>query len=273
MTTNELLDQLDRWQAVSHPLLTNRKPEELFDADFAQRYSRLQSNLWLRIARLHGTLLTLEELSEFPFQYLYVPGDMEFWKLTFLNFFDVAILKLHGLVNDSGFETLTLNSFRSEIIKAPWRCQDARNLLRQTLEERSFDGLIKSIAKRVDVIRDGHIAHSLIDKQSGNPKEIPGTVTIKEVRQLFDAAHRLFGALSFGSGYGTLAGDLMPCTVGGKPKRTCLERVLDAVLRDSDFVNRPERRKTWWEMDRAHMNPDTLRAMNDLRKRVGLPEA
>jgi hypothetical protein len=273
MNSDQLLDQLDKWQAVSHPVLTNRKPEELFDRDFAQRYQRLQRNLWARITRLHGTIVTLEEMSEFPFQVLYVPGDMEFWKLTFLNFFDVAILKLHGFVNDGGPETLTLSAFRSEIMKAPWRCQDARNLLRQTLDERSFDGFVKSIAKRVDLIRDTHIAHSLIDKESGNPKGIPDTVNIQEVRQLFDAAHRLFGALSFGSGFGTLAGDLMPCTVGGKAKRTCLERVLDAVLRDSDFVNRPERRKLWWEMERAHMNPDTLRAMNDLRKRIGLPEA
>jgi hypothetical protein len=273
MTTIQLLDQLEKWQAISHPVLANRQPEELFEADFAQRYHRLHRNLWARITRLHGTLLTLEQLSRFPFEYLYVPHEMEFWRLTFWNFFDAAILKLHGLVNDTGAETHTLRSLRIEIVKGPWLCQETRILLRQTLGEREFNGFINSIAERVDVIRDSHIAHSLVDKESGSPKEVPAPVSIEELRRLFDAAHLLFGALSFGSAYGTLAGDLMPTTIGGKPTPTCLDGVLDAVLRDSDFVNQLERRAQWWQMDREYMDAVRLRVMNDLRKRIGLTEA
>lgn len=122
-------------------------------------------------------------------------------------------------------------------------------------------------------IRTNLIAHHLIDKESGSAKESLAGVSIIELRRLFDATHSLFGALSFGSAYVTLAGDLEPGTVGGQPTRTCLNEVLDAVLRDSYVVNQPELRGQWWPMTRKHMDEEELQMMNKLRKRRGLPEA
>ena len=123
------------------------------------------------------------------------------------------------------------------------------------------------------VIRDGRIAHRLIEVQSGGPKEALARVSLEELRGMFDAAQDLFGALSFGSAYLTLAGDLTPGTVGGQPTRTCLDEVLDAVVRDNSCVNEPERRAESWPTHRKHMKPEELQVMNNLRKRIGLPEA
>ena len=98
-------------------------------------------------------------------------------------------------------------------------------------------------------------------------------VSLDELWRMFRAAHSLFGSLSFGSAYVTLIGDLMPSTVGGQPTRTCLDEVLDAVLRQSYFVTQPERRAQWWAEDRKRKRPEVIQVMNDLRKRIGLPEA
>lgn len=157
----------------------------------------------------------------------------------------------------------------------PWRveAQDKLQLLRRTLKERKFDAHVSDIAQRVKKIRNNHIAHELMDRDTGAPKEVIAGISLEELWQLFDAAHSLFGALSFGAGYVTLAGDLMPGTVGGKKLRTCLERVLDAVLRDSSFVNRPERRAQWWPEERKHIDAHQLQVMNEMRIRVGLAEA
>jgi hypothetical protein len=272
MNTNDYLKNLKKWQASSHPDLAKSKPENLFEADFVEQYHHLHEDLWWRITRVQGTLCTLDKLKQFPFDEIYMPNGMEFWRLVEGNFIDVAIVMLHGLVSDKGEDVHTIHSFRSKIINGPWLCQENLGLLKQTLRDCEFDKVVKSIKGRVGEIRTNHIAHRLIDKQTGNPKEAVAGISLDELMRLFDAVHSLFGALSFGSAYCTLAGDLMPSTVGGKPTRTCLDEVLDAVLRDSDFVNQPEREAKWWPVTR-HTDPERLRVMNMLRKRIGLPEA
>jgi hypothetical protein len=167
----------------------------------------------------------------------------------------------------------TLPAFRSEIVMGPWLREENRDLLKQTLRERKFDVFVDSIAKRVQTIRHNRIAHRLMDRVSGQlDKQVAG-ISLDELRQLFDATHLLFGALLFGAVFITLVGDLTPTTIGGKPQPTCLDTVLMAVLRDSSFVNMPERRGKWWPMHRSHMSTDELQTLNDLRRQVGLPEA
>lgn len=267
------LTNLGKCQAQSHRELANIKPEELFEVGFVERYKSLHKDLWWRLIRVHGTLFTLEQLNQFPFDLLYAPSEMEFWRLVIENFVDIGILHLHGLAIDQKGDVHTLLSFKREIVKAPWLDSDKLELFMRILRERKFHKAVKSIADRVNVIRDSRIAHRLVDRQTGFPKEGLAGVKLEELWALFDGAHSLFGALSFGSAYVTLAGDMMPSTVGGEPRRTCLDGVLDAVLRDSFFVNEPERRPKLWAKHRKHSTPERLGIMNELRKRIGLPEA
>ncbi len=266
-------DDLAKWQASSHRELAKRKPSELFETEFAERYDRLHIDLWQRILRLHGTIRTLEQLADFPFDHLYGPNHMEFWQLVGQNFVEMAIVLLHSLVHDRGQDTHTILKFKDEIATATWRDPGMRELLLQTLRDRRFDSNVESVGTRIKKIRDHRIAHRLIDRQTGHLKDQLDAVTLRDLRNLFDAAHSLFGALSFGSGYVTLAGDLVPRTTAGIPTQTCLDKILDAVIRDSYFANTPERRAQWWPAEREHMNPEELRIMNDLRQRIGLPKA
>jgi hypothetical protein len=235
----DLLHDLEKWQAASKSELVNFTPAKLFEQKFAKRYQLLHSKLWRRICRAHGTLYTLEQLEAFPyFEYLYPPNRMEFWKLVVYNFFDTMILMLSGLVSDAGGDAHTLLSFKNDIAQGPWLDQSKRDLFKRTLRSAKFDAGVQSLTKRVRKVRDHHIAHELIDKQSGNVKEVLAGIKVRELRRLFDAAHSLFAALSFGTAYITLVGDLTPTTVGGMPTPTCLDQVLDAVLRDSYFGRR-----------------------------------
>lgn len=268
----ELLASVDDWQASSHPTLCNMDPDALFDTVFATRYKKLHGVLWGAMQRLHGTLETIKELDAFPFQDVYPPEDMEFWRITYMNSVDAAILQLHKLVNDSGQDVHSLRSFKAEIVKAPWKDQAMKDLLAKTLSERKFDPMANVIAKRVEQIRNHDVGHLLIDQSTADRKLANVSVNLEDLKKLYKAAHGLFGALSFGASYATLGGDLMPSTINGKRSRTCLQRVLDAVLKDNDFVNQPERRAVYWEMDKMYMNPDRLRRMNELRKWIGLSE-
>lgn len=273
MNANEYRNNPGQWQASSHPELAERKPEELFVPEFAERYKLLHNDIWLRIIRIHGSLYSLEKLDQFQFDYIYGPYNMEFWHLVLDNFFDIAILLLDGLLNDSGPHVYTLRMFKNDIMRAHWLEINKREMLQQTLRERKFNDEIVKISKMVSIIRNNFIAHQLIDKQKCNPNEVPAEMNIKELRKLFNATHSLFGAISFGSSYSTLSIDMMPGTIGGQLRRSCLDTVLDAVLKDSEFVNKPERRGQWWPIDRECMDAERIRIMNELRKRIGLPEA
>jgi hypothetical protein len=179
---------------------------------------------------------------------------------------------MYGIVNDnSGKDTHTLHKFQNTITQ--WLREDSRDLFKQTWRGRRFDQAAESIKNRVDEIRINWTAHRLIDKGTGNPTTALAAVSLEELRQLYDYIHALFGALSFGSTYSTLAGDLIPGTIGGRPIRTCLDSVLDAILRDNEFVNRPEGEAQIWPEMRKYLPTETLRAMNKLRERIGLPEA
>jgi hypothetical protein len=268
----DLLYDLERWQACSQGVLANRGPREVFDPSFVEQYEQLHRDLWHRLIHLHGTLSTLERLEKFPFAALYGPHDMEFWRLVNHNFFITAVVMLRAVVSDPKPNAHTVRTFRKRIVTGPWLHTEDRELFMQTLQERRFDSVENAVAERVEEIRHC-VAHRFIDKNTGSLDEATAGVSLKQLRLLFDATHLIFGALSFGAAYITLVGDLTPTTVGGMPQPTCLDTVLTAVLRDSPFVNRPERRAEWWPMERQYINPEELRLMNELRRQIGLPDA
>ena len=277
MNKADLLRDLDKWQACSKDELAYRKPEELFKPEFVGVYERLHDDIRRRMTRLHGSLFTLEQLRDLPFEYLeyyvYGPGRMEFWRLVIANFIEMTIVTLHAVVNDNEGNAHTLRSFHNAIKQAPWLHEEMQLLFKQTWRGREFDAAEKSIAARVKGIRHNWIAHRFIDKATGDPKDALSTVSLEEIRHLFAAVHSLFGALSFGASYITLAGDPMPTTIGGRPTPTCLDSVLDAVIRDSEFVKRPELQREFWPELRKHLPAEMIRVMNELRRRIGLPDA
>jgi hypothetical protein len=256
----DLLDDLERWQACSCAELAELGPDKLFNSSFVDQYQVLHRDLWRRLTHVHGTLATLG------------PGDMEFWRLVTNNFFITAVVMLRALVSDQKPNAHTVWTFHNRIVGGPWLRNEDRDRFMITLQERRFDSVVKAVAERVDEIRHT-LAHRFIDKKTGSPEEATAGVSLKQLRRLFDATQRIFGALSFGSSYVTLPGDLAPCTVGGQPRPTCLDTVLAAVLRNSDFVNRPERRAQWWPIERQCINVEELRLLNELRRQIGLPDA
>lgn len=269
---DDYLVDLKKWQARSPSVLAEIQPAELFTLEFADVYKHLHDDLWWRIINLHGTLCTLEDLHDFPFEYLYPPGGMEFWDLVNENFLSMSIIILHGIVSDQVADAHTMNKFKNTIYNESWNDESLHNKFQETLKDCRFNKYIDSVANRVTEIRHNAIAHRLLDQQTGKPKEKLLGVNLREIKQLFYAVHGVFGAVSFGCSYMTLAGDLLPSTVGGKPTRTCLDEVLDAILKDSDWINEPEKDK-WWQELRKHKSREDMQILNKWRNRIGLPNA
>lgn len=261
-------EQLAQWQATNDGPLSRLSPDEVFsEAAFVHQYKSLHELIWARIIRLHGTIRTLEQLAPFPFDYLYGPNDMEFWRLVFENFADAAIILVHGLVTDRGPDVCGLRHFRNLIVRAKWADDRLLERFKKTLGDRGFDRHVESIKSRVTRIRM-HVAHPLL-KTFGDHEGI--AVTLTELRRLSNAVHRQFGALCIGSTYVTLCGDFLPGTVGGKALPTSVDEVLDAITRSSSVVAHPE--QPWWPLIRQYRSEEEIRVLNQLRTRIDLPEA
>jgi hypothetical protein len=66
---------------------------------------------------------------------------------------------------------------------------------------------------------------------------------------------------------------MIPGTIGGKPTRSWLDKILDFIIRDSYFINEPELKKLWWAVFQKHKSTEEIHTLNELRRRVGLREA
>lgn len=271
MNREDLLGDLTKWQAFNHSDFEKRKPEELFAQPFLHHYHRLHSDLWDRIIRVHGTIQTLETMESFPFEHIYGPYDMEFWKLVYDNFFEMVIVLLHGLTNDQGSDKHTLSTFKNKISQANWLDHGLQDRYKKILRDYKTDSDVQRIGKYISTLRHTYIAHRLIEKSDGSLKETDDHVSLNDLRCVFDAIHKIFAAISFGGAYITLAGDQIPSMINGKPKQTCLDSVLDAIVKDCDLVHEPERNQYWAHF--AKYKPsDEISNLNKLRLRIGLPE-
>ncbi len=121
MNRTTMLDNLSTWQASPTNDLVNCKPINLFDRPFPDIYEKLHHDIWRRITRLHGTIVSLETIDAFPFDYFYGPMNGEFWHQVIDNFLDTAVILLTGIACDSGHDCHTLSRFKQQILQAPWK--------------------------------------------------------------------------------------------------------------------------------------------------------
>lgn len=258
------------WQASSSPTLATRKPEELLREQWVWPYRNKHFVLWQRITQLHGTLRTLEQMDSFPFDYLLGPDGGEFWSLARHNFVVGLVVGLHAILSDCGGDTLTLRSFKAFVMKADWQDESMKAELQHSLRDCRFDAQALEIESQVSDLRHRRMAHWIEVQGTDATQQMQRLLDVQSLRLLFARAHKLFGVLSFGSAFVTLKGDLLPGT-GRQASSSGVDRVLDAVIRDSELVHRPER-DPFWKQLRAAMSQSEVETINLLRKRIGLPE-
>lgn len=218
-------NDLGQWQVVNPcPELGQRKPEELFQPEFAEQYSQLHKNLWQRIMCLNGTIYTLETLNDrIPLGNLLKTDFMDLPYLFVHNYVSSAIILLHGLVNDRGGGVHSVLTFKDKIWKDEiWLDTSMCEQFHKTVEKCKFGQLATFVYGQVQKIRNEHIAHSVL-----NP--VNAQTNIRQLRESFNSLHTLFGALSFGhdGGLSTLPTNLAPVRAG---KNTRLDKMLDAFV-------------------------------------------
>jgi hypothetical protein len=255
--------------------LNERKPEEVFFPESVETYNRLHKDIWHRLIRLHHTIITLEQMTKFPWDFFYGPGNRTFWDTVWWNFLEIAIIHIYALTDDQSHDAHTLWRFRDRIIHDfDWIHEEDCESFQRALKGAKFDQQIKPVRDRVREIRHTFIAHRLLAPQRSDlARELPG-VSLAELRELYDQTERLFRCCSFGSWPMTPCLDYMTQDGEGKPiAPQSLEGVFDSIAKDSEFVNEPERRAPYWTHIRRTKSEEQLQAMNRFRKKFGLPDA
>lgn len=273
MDRAELLRDPRRWQACSVEPFVSLTPDKIFQADYSQQYIRIHDELWKRMQRLHTSLVILEQLHAFPFDLVYAPHQMDFWTVTFEGILDSGCVLLHSLLKEPKSDECSLKSLNTYVFKSPWLDSDLRAQFQNEVSKSNHKSAhLRDFEKRVADARDKHISHHIFSL-AGPPKRPEVEISLQELFELFRWAHTYFGLHSFGCSYCTITTDSMPTSRGRDLSRTCLDEVLDGVLRNSHYVNHPELRGEWWDFDRQHMSEEKILKMNELRRRIGLPEA
>lgn len=251
--------------------LADKDPKEIINESAWEEYSRGLRLIWIELARLNTSLYILRRLIDFP-EDIIARGRGDFMEHIGSVLYESSLLVLSKLITDRGRDLHTLGQFRNLILKEYLK-EDYRRDFQASLRLTSFDKTNATLVARVKNLRNGFVAHlprSLLDTQSD---PLP-TITFEELQELAQAVNAQFRVVCFNAEYKLLPLVYLPEVRAANPTMPPpdIEYILDLVMRDSFFVNMPERKPRAWQHRRKAMTPEKLDLLNKYRRRFGLPE-
>lgn len=242
--------------------------EQMLSAQYVAPYNAQRSAIWHKLIWLRLSLHVTNSIVAFPLRKFVSPQeDMMFWQLIVNNCGDAVLLHLHSLVNDTDPKNLSLRRFANAVLG--WLLPEYKDWYRERLRGARFDVHHDAVAKRIDVVRDKHIAHLEWDPLGTEPSAKKPAIAEKDVERLYKAVGQLFRTTCLTEEHVIDVNDYR----AGPPEPRVIDRMLDLVAKNSYYVTRPERRGIWWPGDREHMDPHALEELNGWRTRYGLPHA
>jgi len=255
---------------LSEEHLTTKKPEEVFVSDFLPTYTQLHQDIWHRLIRVDANLQILETISRFPLDNLYAPQDNIFWAMVFWNFVHMCVILLHSLVSDEAKDAHTLPRFRNMVL-SHLRTDLLKLAYRKRLKQTQLNKQLAPIRKKIKVMRHEVVAHRFLNTQSQLKSPHIEGVNIPELRKIFEDTKRLFESCCFSIEYFTT---LYPPNVPGyKPHEKDIEQILSLIVKNSYWLNQPERHSPFWQNIKPHKNVKDIEELNKWRAKFNLPPA
>jgi len=250
--------------------INERKPEDVLKPEFVQAYKALHQDIWLRLVHVHTNIIVLDKIQQFPFEHIYAPQDNVFWSMAYSNFYGVSVILLHTLMNDQADQSHTLNKFKNTLL-ANWLIKSYRDNLKAQLKTAKFDTQIKHIGGNITQLRNKVFAHRFAASDGTlSTKSLP-RLPLPELRAYYEAVENLFRACSFGAEYVTTF--YLEGTVRGQPVKKDIEQILDLIVKNSPWLNQPERRGQFWPVIRKYRSQEQIEELNRWRRKFGMPDA
>jgi hypothetical protein len=250
--------------------LTTKKPEEVFVTDFLPTYTQLHQDIWFRLIRVDANLQILETIGRFPLHHLYAPQNNIFWTMVFWNFAHMSVILMHSLVSDQEKNAHTLLKFKNTVLNH-LRTDSLKLAYRERLNQTKLNKQLAPIRNKIARLRHKVIAHRLLDTQGRLEAPHIEGVGISELRKVFEDTKRLFEACCFGCEYFTTL--YPPPVPGHKAPEKDIEKILCLIVKNSNWLNQPERHAPFWQQIKPHKPIEKIEELNKWRIKFNLPPA
>jgi hypothetical protein len=249
--------------------INNKRPEDVLKLEFVQVYQNLHKDIWGRLIHVNTNLTILEKIQNFPFHHIYSPQGNIFWTMVYWNFLYISIIFLHTLTTDEGDQKHTLRGFANKI-RTDWISDSYKSEYQKHLKNAKLDRRLEPIRTKIKKMRDKVIAHRFLDSDGARVIDVKG-VKLTEIRQAYEDIEKLFRVCSFGVQY--ISNFYIGGTIGGKPVKEDIDELLELILKNSYWLNEPEREKDFWPTIRERMSGEDIAELNEFRKKFGMPPA
>jgi hypothetical protein len=245
------------------------KPEDMLRPEYLAAYKAQLLEIWNRLIWLRESMHVVNSISHYPLRrFIDDPQEVViFWNLIVSDCGDAVVLKLHSLVNDTSATNLGLHRLKQSVRR--WLRPEFLTWYEGRLHDARFDPELRSIAERIDRLRDKHIAHSEWQPDATSAAGPRPSISAAEVEQLYQGIEKLFQACCLTDNYII---DMNEAQRGGPMPRTS-DRLLDLVARHSRYVNEPEICGESWSSIRESLSAEELEERNKWRRKFDLPPA
>jgi hypothetical protein len=221
-----------------------------------------------QLVPLNASIYIMEQILRFPLGLFTKPGQSLFLPLVVTNFSQAVLLTITRLATDKGGDLFTLLQFKNWVyskVKPEYRTEFG-----QYLRRTRFDEETKALFRKARRVRDSQIAHIKTDVHFSEED----LLAFEELKALRDSLNSILGVLSFGTGHMMLPVPYSPEVIHpkGTDTRSDIEKILDAIARDSVILNLPETQPHHWAVFRDNLSEQDIRVLNGFRARFNLPE-
>lgn len=251
--------------------LSSAKPDDVIRPECLESYKNFHQNIFGRLTHVNTSIRIYETISlyHYPLNHIYMHGT--FWVMVYWNFLYSSIVLLNGLVKDPDSDALTLLKLKN-LIRNKWLKDgnEIKESFSKKLKEARFSSEINEICTQIERMRHKVVAHRSYDVEQEQIHEIPG-VSFPQLKKVLQSAEQLFAICSFGVECFTNL--YWPSITEPEPKAEDVVKILDLVVKDSHWLNQPERHGVHWEGIRVHKDKHDIEELNKWRRKYGMTPA
>lgn len=247
------------------------QPEDLIQPEWLDTYKKNIEVIWKQIIKLNSNRYCVKRITEFPFD-LFEPIRTPFWLVVLDNMIESSIMIIYKILIDSGSDTLTLRSFKNEIIQHFE--EEFKPQFKIGLKAVKFGKIKSELEIKIRDLRNNYLAHFKREFNAQIPPDSLKKLTIflPDIYDLTEKINTYFQLLCFGYGYAetyfAYSSNVIP-PLGADP-RSDIEIILDTIAEKSDILNMPEKQPWLWEIRKKSMSPKGIDILNHYRYKFGL---
>lgn len=243
--------------------------------EYIEEYKNGMAFLYRELKNLHVNIYFIEKVLQFPLKFFTddIPDRAIFLSYFLDNAIDKCILIITNLVatrNRNSRDVYSLRTFQVQIVELVK--PEYKQAFEERIQENELDAQASDIYQRIKRLRDKQIVHLTKDyyDECYDDTIAKTHLYIKEIKALCEKLYTWFHNLSFGCEYVML----YPCYWDNQPRgrKSDIEEILDSIARDSYILHMPEHDPDRWIYLHTSLSQDDLDALNEYRKKFGMPE-